>query len=169
MKYLLHGSDSSRLLCCDQRSSAWCSCWSQHLIVVVVALTDDRHHSAEHQEPTGSHPGGLGGRKYPCQRDAWPAGPAWVRQEGRLQVGPSRSQHKSRPYRRVFAWQRLQRFCLLRTVMSVFPPGDFPPVRSVYSGKPSFKSINLPNWMLWGSNRDKTTDFKELKVYKQMV
>lgn len=77
-------------------------------------LTDDRYHSAEHQEPTGSHPGVLGSRKYLCQCDAWPPGPAWVWQEGRLQVGPSPrlwSRHKSRLYRHVFAWQRLQRFC----------------------------------------------------------
>lgn len=47
----------------------------------------------------------------------------------------------------------------LITVMSVFPHGDFPPVRSVFSGKPSFKSINLPNLMLWGSHRDKTNTF----------
>lgn len=56
----------------------WCRC----------VLTDDRHHSAERQDPAGSHPSSLGGGKRLRECDARPPGPARVRQEGRLQVGP---------------------------------------------------------------------------------
>ncbi|KAF3841525.1 hypothetical protein F7725_007387, partial [Dissostichus mawsoni] len=34
--------------------------------------TDDRHHSAEHQDPTGPHPSSLCSRKHLCQRDLDP-------------------------------------------------------------------------------------------------
>lgn len=59
------------------------------------------------------------------------------------------------------------RFCLT-TLEEVFVfnnyhvsiSGDFPPVRSVYSGKQSFKSINLPNWMFWGATGTNPTHFK---------
>lgn len=59
------------------------------LLCSFCVLTDDRHQSAEQQEPTGSHPSGLGSRKHLCQCDPRPPGPAGVGQEGRLQVGPS--------------------------------------------------------------------------------
>lgn len=56
-------------------------------LTVFFFFSDDRHQSADHQDPTGPHPSSHCSRKYLRQCNTWPSSPTWVWQKSCLQVG----------------------------------------------------------------------------------
>lgn len=142
--------------------------WQRRLNLVfwsLSVLTDDRHHTAEHQDPTGSHPSSLCSRKYLCQCDAWSPGPAWVGQEGRLQVSPVvgvcaliwGEHNTNHDWITQFLWHTCRRPQLVLLHLNHFGECSG-------SMKDSLRGIVLNIWVFWIHQTPFEMDLKSLRI-----